>query len=393
MPYGANLSVCLKKLHLTNKEAAEKIGISCNTLSNILNDKFSVSRESKNKISSFLSANGFSEDDLKKEKIIFKNFRAFSSKELSGIEKSQFREEFYSFMEVLKKSDSNENKQVWIDCFDYCDKPTEFSVQETLWDRRASLTKKINENASSDAFSIIYQYFREISKGEIFIEIKNPVDILFLLDSLGIRRFFASFATEKISSFSTSFVFKEAEKSDSDFEQDPIIVINTRACNTTEKCLSEMAKHFYYMIFLSNDYNLKSINEIQIEEIEEKQKAEKFAENMLIEKNALKTYLEKNKKWFPQIIPFEKADKKFFFTNYDFSYVVNEIKRVFRVGYKLAIKKLFEVKFEYCVFFDSIEEAENFYLACLKKYDERYKNKAINGEPEPLPTSFRGRSF
>lgn len=393
MSYGTNLSTCLKKLKLTNKEAAEKIGISCNTLSNILNEKFSPSDESQSKISAFLIANGFSEKDLTKEKMIFKNFRIFSTKELSGIEKSQFRDEFYSFVEMLKKSDSNENKQIWADYFDYCDRPTEFFKQESFLERRESLSKKLNENSNADSFSIVYDYFKDISNGEIFIDIKSPVDIIFLLDSLGIRRFFTSFATEKISSFSTSFVFKEAEKSNFDFEQDPVVVINTRVCNTTEKCLFEMAKQFYYMIFLSKKFNLKSINEIQIENAIEKKKAEKFAEDIMIGTDVLKLYLEENKRWLPQISPIGKIDKDFFLENYDFSYVVNEIKRVFRVGYKLAIKKLFEIKFEYCAFFSNVEEAENFYFACLKKYDERYKNKAINGEPEPLPTSFRGRNF
>lgn len=118
-----------------------------------------------------------------------------------------------------------------------------------------------------------------------------------------------------------------------------------------------------------------------------------LAEDIMIGTDVLKSYLEENKRWLPQISPIGKIDKDFFLENYDFSYVVNEIKRVFRVGYKLAIKKLFEIKFEYCAFFCNVEEAENFYFACLKKYDERYKNKAITGEPEPLPTSFRGRNF
>ena len=39
--------------------------------------------------------------------------------------------------------------------------------------------------------------------------------------------------------------------------------------------------------------------------------------------------------------------------------------------------------------FDSFEEVEQFYLDCLRKYDEQgmKKIKSLNGEPEPLDWS------
>lgn len=390
MNYGTNLTLCLKKLQLTNKEAAHKIGISCNTLSNILNNRFSPSKDTHNKILSFLTANGFSKEDFMKEEIIFKNFLLYSSRELSGIEKSQFRNEFYKFIELLKRSDSS--KHIWIDYFDYIDMPTEYYEQETLWERRELLTEKLKGNKNTDIFSAVSRYFKNIYEGQISTDLKSPVDIRYLLDSLGIRRFFIPFTTEKVSSFSTGFTFTEAEKSNPDFEQDPLIVINEKVCNTTEKCLFEMARQFYYLI--TDKRYLESINDINIEDEKEKQKAEIFAENIMIGINELKSFIAEKRPYLPAIsLPVKKSDKEIFLRNYDFSYIVNEIKRVFRVGDKLAIKKLFEIKFEYCIFFDSIEEAESFYFDCLKRFNDNYKNKPINGEPESLPTSFRGEDF
>ena len=45
-----------------------------------------------------------------------------------------------------------------------------------------------------------------------------------------------------------------------------------------------------------------------------------------------------------------------------------------------------ESDWEYNFMFDSFEEVEQFYLDCVKKYDEQgmKKIKYLNGEPEPL---------
>ena len=91
MSYGTNLSAILGMLKIRYKEAADKIGISYNTLSNIQNNKVLPSDDTKNKILNFLSPYGFSEADLMKEDKIFQNIRIRSAKELSGLEKAQFQ--------------------------------------------------------------------------------------------------------------------------------------------------------------------------------------------------------------------------------------------------------------------------------------------------------------
>ena len=204
MSYGTNLSAILGMLKIRYKEAADKIGISYNTLSNIQNNKVLPSEDTKNKILNFLSPYGFSEADLMKEDKIFQNIRIRSAKELSGLEKAQFREDFRKFLSILEESDGN--KISWIkDYFNYLDRPTDYTEQETLYDRREILKNLILEDSGKNLFSIIFKYYKEISEGFVILDCYSPVNITLLLDSLGIRVFFLPFRTEKISSFSTSF--------------------------------------------------------------------------------------------------------------------------------------------------------------------------------------------
>lgn len=390
MSYGTNLSVILGMLKIRNKEAADKIGISYNTLSNIQNDKVLPSEDTKKKILIFLSPYGFSDDDLIKEDKIFQNIRIRSTKDLSGLEKAQFREDFRNLLSLIEKSDSN--KISWIERgFDYLDRPTDCTEQETLYDRRERLKNLIFKNPGKDLFSIVYEYYKEISKSRLILDCYCPIIITLLLDSLGIRVFFRPFRTEKIPSFSTSF-FTEYTTPYSYIEEDPIIIINTTVCNTAEKCLFQMAKEFVFMILARNDYSFMNERNIHIENPLTDKEVCSFAENIMIGKNELNAFLKRNQTFFPSISPIDKKHSDFFFNNYDFSYVINEIKRVFRISYKLAIKKLFETDFEYLVYFESSAQAEEFYFQCLKRHDKEYQNKItyLNGEPEPLPLSFRG---
>ena len=387
MSYRDKLSACIRILKLSYTDAAEKIGISPNTLYNILNNRTEPSEDSQKKISIFLEKNDFSEEDLQKFEKIFQNLRIRSSKELSGIEKAKFREDFLEFMNILQKSDSDKMK--WIKYFEYCDRPTDETSEETFWDRRANLLEKLSLNKKLDLYNIICECYKDFSNWHVMFDSYNPVNITFLLDSLGIRRFFLSFRTEKISSFSTSL---ESEYLSQSSEENPVIVINTRICNTTEKCLIEMAKQFYYMISCPDEYTFLSINKIQIEDFDKEKNAIEFAEKILINPTELNKYIQRKKPFFPSIQPINKRHSDFFFNNYDFTSVVNEIKWGFNVGYELAIRKLFETDFEYLVYFNNIEHAIEFYFTCLKRHDEKYHQKTVylNGEPEPLPAAFRG---
>ncbi|MBQ5997950.1 MAG: helix-turn-helix transcriptional regulator [Treponema sp.] len=63
MSYSDNLSQILKSQNILKNEASTKIGISVNTLSNILNGKVIPSESTKNKIFDFSRLLGYSEKD------------------------------------------------------------------------------------------------------------------------------------------------------------------------------------------------------------------------------------------------------------------------------------------------------------------------------------------
>ena len=253
------------------------------------------------------------------------------------------------------------------------------------------LIEMLEKSNNKDIFSTVLEFYKAISKGFVLTNSSCPIKITFLLDCLGIRRFFLSFNTEKVSSFSTSLNSKYTTTF-SYFEKIPVIVINTKVCNTTEKQLFEMTKQFYFMIALQDEYNFLSVNKISVENSENEKNAVAFAENVMTKTDSLHRYLGKNKKNLPQFFSQDKISKNFFLKNFDFSFVVNKMKHDFQVGYELAIKKLFESNFEYLTFFENIEEAKKFYFTCLKRNEEitKIKNVELNGEPEPLPSVFRG---
>ncbi|MBQ3642160.1 helix-turn-helix domain-containing protein, partial [bacterium] len=93
MSYSDNLSQILKSQNILKNEASAKIGISVNTLSNILNGKVIPSESTKNKILDFIRLLGYSEKDLELDNINLPNLRIRSNSELSGIEKSMLRED------------------------------------------------------------------------------------------------------------------------------------------------------------------------------------------------------------------------------------------------------------------------------------------------------------
>ena len=119
--------------------------------------------------------------------------------------------------------------------------------------------------------------------------------------------------------------------------------------------------------------------------------AEDFVEKIFIPTDYvnrwLNSFVEQEQKFSPELTP---KDKDLFLRNYEMEYIVNRLKRVFYVDYKTAIKKLLESDWQYKFMFDSYEEAEAFYLECLKKHDEEYVDKIewLNGEPEPLPWDY-----
>ena len=179
-------------------------------------------------------------------------------------------------------------------------------------------------------------------------------------------------------------------KYDAEIEE-PVIVINELYCTTPERYLKEVAKQLYYMIAKPDEFDYQEENGIRFEMNSTQTEAEKFAEELFINTEYLNSWLnyvgEQGQKFYPELI---REQKDFFLREYEIEHIVNRIKREFYVNYKTAIKKLIESNWYYKFMFDSYDEAEAFYLKCLKKHDEKYADKIkwTNDEPEALPWEY-----
>ena len=118
--FGKNLSALLAQLGIGKKLAADEIGISYNTMSNIINGNFSPSKDSVEKIEAFISKKGIDSSLLYKEEKSIRNFRVRISANLSGNEKSALRNTIINIEKLLNIIDDLEyNTPVLI--YDYFD--------------------------------------------------------------------------------------------------------------------------------------------------------------------------------------------------------------------------------------------------------------------------------
>ena len=311
-------------------------------------------------------------------------FRIRCQNEMTLKDKESFTKALSKIITKINKA-PNEKRELWDDYFDYWTN-IDFDDEYLYFaPRREYLKEKLKNNNSSFAKQIrkAYQKFTKIP----YMGCNCPVVITELCGELRIKIFKANFGTDKISGFCTSLL-KETFNTDITI---PVIIINEVYCNTPEKYLKEIAKQFYYMIAKPDEFDYQEENGIRYEMKSTQKEAEDFAENIFIPTEYvngwLNSFVEQEQKFSPQLT---QKDKDLFLRNYEMEYIVNRLKRVFYVDYKTAIKKLLESDWQYKFMFDSYEEAETFYLECLKKHDEEYVDKIewLNGEPEPLPWDY-----
>lgn len=366
MQIGRNLAAILIRLNLSLKKAAEEIGISPNTLTNIITEKTEISEKTLTAIKLFLKNEGISENELYKEKIQIPNIRIRVNSELAGNEKANIQNTLIHFenkVEILKiLKDSSEY-------FDMYESP-EYDVIT----RTRKLLELIEEEGLKTPIQLANFLYSDKIKDLLYIDSlipHTPYNLPSLLEALGIRVIFISFGTNKASSFSTS-LFENKEKLD---WIAPTIVLNTDVCDTTEKTFFYMAYELYFMLTMKSDYvELKSYKP----NIETNSKdAEAFAENLLLPLKFLSEYIKNGQNWKSRVL-YDKIDI---------------LKSHFRIGYALAIKQLF--KLNYLDDFSSEEEAKKEYLAQIKSYydDINQHLPNLNGEPNPLPLSLRGADF
>lgn len=187
MSYGTNLAYFLNEKRISKKQAAEKIGVSINTLSNILNDRVNPSEETKKRIISFIEELGYNESDLLVDINFIKNSRICTSATLSGIEKSIVREALINIFKIIKKSDNNFTK--WIDVFDIYDFPDNKGETITFYERRKILEKELQRN-QEDLPRLISKLYKRFKYKKLYIGCHSPVVIKDFLVQIGIRVFF-----------------------------------------------------------------------------------------------------------------------------------------------------------------------------------------------------------
>ncbi len=362
-----NLRSIIKSLNESIKVTAEQIGISHNTLSNIINGKVEPNSETLNKIINYLKSKGFDDADLYKKEPVIKNFRIRTNKELSGYEKSLVQQEITEFAGLLRESDEKIN--IANEYYDYCDQPVDEYI-ETQWDRKEKLIKAIQ--GSNDLYKTLYEFYYDGKIAVPYSLCTSRIEITSLLDMLAIRVFFKNLKTEKITSCSTALRTKD---------DNPIILINTSVCRTFESVLYEMCKQLYFILKSQKDYNHNSNEIIQLENPNALSKAEKLADKIMLHVDALNLFID------DRLSAYTGYDEYWFFRRYPFDYVINFIKRDFRVSYQTAIKQLLKSNFQYKKYLKDYDTAEAFYKQCLLRSEKEYGNKIPYIENEPFPLS------
>lgn len=310
-------------------------------------------------------------------------FRIRCMFEMTLNDKAQFNKAFSKIK--AKIIESIKDTDFWLDHFDFWDTLDKDDREYTFYERRAYLKKKLKNNKESFA-KLIYKAYKKFTDRPYF-GCHCPVVITELCGELGIRIYKSNFGTDKIAGFCTNFLER---RYGSEIEE-PVIVINELYCTTPERYLKEVAKQLYYMIAKPDEFDYQEENGIRFEMNSTQNEAEKFAEELFINTEYLNSWLnyvgEQGQKFYPELT---RKQKDFFLREYEIEHIVNRIKREFHVDYKTAIKKLLESEWNYTFMFDSYEEAETFYLECLKRHDEKYAEpiKWTNDEPEALPWEY-----
>ncbi len=311
-------------------------------------------------------------------------FRIRCQSEMTFKDKENFSTAFHKI--TAKINESIKDSEFWEDYFDFWFTTDKNGNDYTYIERREYLKKKIEHHKIGYAQLVIKAYDK-FRNGRPYIGCYCPVVITELIWQLGIRIYNANFGTDKISGFCTNFL----DKRDGAEIEEPVIVINEVYCNTPERYLKEVAKQLFYMIAKPDEFDFQEENGIRYEMRSTQNEANSFAQDIFISTEYINAWLnrfgEQGQIFSPELT---RDNKEFFSRNYEIQHTVNRIKREFYIDYRTAIKLLLESDWQYKNMFDNYEEAEAFYLECLKKHDEKYAEpiKWTNDEPEALPWDY-----
>lgn len=396
---GRIIAHLLKTNNITIKDAAEKMGIHYNNLSSIINGGQNYSSTTEQKvIAYFQNQLGISLDILYEKKDSEILIRAKASNKLAKNEIPIMREDLISIEKTIlwlnwmdKKFYENDDyitQRLWdiytlpyedIDLYDWTFRRTKFfdlkkrSRIDTVKDALKFLnSKKIKNLLFNDGF--------------FYIDKDTGTNVVKIAEKLGIKIIFISLDSSKLLSTSTPFFDKNGDS------QEPVIFINKNACKSSEEILWNIAKELFYVLFKGSDYI--SISDFNNEIENEKCEGAIFAEDLLFNNDSFQAFLEKNKKALTRYFPSSSKKTLFEFSDYSengWIYFICEIKRNFRVSYKLIISRLLEINFEGIK--DKITETEfcDYFMNAINNYNQSFSEPAyqiINGEPCVRPFNY-----
>ena len=375
--FGKNLSTAIHLLGMRNKVAADEIGISYNTLSNIINQKFPPSKESVEKIESFMARKGMDISLLYKDGQSILNARVRIEAPLSGNEKAAFRNTLVKLERLLVTLDDLKDKMELFGYFDIYTQPDANGELIDITMRRSVFLESIKR--PNLAPKKLADYFLKADDKDLWGNLYYGMfpgafafRINYLVECLGIRLHFMPFGTEKVKTCSTS-LFKNNEYVPNSVWAEPSIIINTDACDCAEKCLFATAEEFFHMIAHQDDYKMLNTNEFILENAKQRKDAECFATELFLSKENLERYINE----------YIGRKKKCQLSAND----ITKMKQRFQVSHETLLRRLDELKLCNIRKEDYINELDLYYTDLKDKVPYR------NSEPDPLPLSFRGSDF
>lgn len=389
---GKTISHLLKTNNITIRDAAEKMGIHYNNLSNIINGGQNYSSTTEQKVihyfetalkvsSDLLCRNTYSEQliRIKLSKQPAKNEIPIIREDLITIEKTIL---FLNWMDKkFYENDDYITQRLWdiytipykdIDLYDWSLRRTEFF----------NLKQQFNIESFRDALNFLYSKDVQdllFDDGFLYIGKDTGTSVINIAEKLGIKIIFIPLSSSKLISASTPFFDKNG------ILQEPIIFINKNACISPEEILWNISKELFYILFKDSEYI--SISDYKFEIENKKCGGYQFAETILFNEETFKNFLKTNKRVLTRYFPSSSKGTYYDFSRYSengWIYLICEIKRYFRVSYKLIISKLYELNFENVK--EKISEADfcEYFINAVKNYNQSFSEpayKIIDGEP------------
>lgn len=389
---GKKISHILQENNITIKDAAQKIGISYNNLSSILNGNCASSENTKHKIIDFFNIEYHISPDVlfsSEESDILIRLRL--SKQPAKNEIAIIREDLEfieNLISLLKFTDENLymyddyiTEQIW-------DLYTEPLNGYDLYDwtlRRPDFLDMIS-NQNLNTYTKRLKFFESYEVSHLLFRDYNIHDtdscyaVLDAVQELGIKVISIPLHSLKIQSASIPF------KDKNDRNQEAVIIINKNSCKSPESLIWNITKEFYNILFKASEY--VSISSFKIELENENCEDSKFANDILFNSDTVSKFIKKNMKNLLYYFPSSDKGKYISLDKYCENGWVNlfsEIKKQFRVSHKYIIHHLFKMNFINIKTLANENDFTSFLFKAFNNYNKSFAEPAfrfIDNEPQ-----------